>query len=327
MKTFIFSILLLLCISVFSQDNQVHTIPKQTHVYLEPQLEPIGFFASSYTEVNGEKETTVKKPLYIIYNNRYCELFIGDISASFPVDASYTRELVKGDVVESFINDDAATVNRGWYSIIIEHNKAGSSKITINMPMVPKGQAYFVEEAQTYSRSGKVHVENWKEIEEKAKARDAKMAERKRINDSTLLAKRVNDSLSNVRYAEEKEKKRSDQLNEGNNENFEWENREKRAFEDNLRSRIKSKVDYGVDVRIVLKSDGSVDRITPVERSGAFYSGVEEVMPQILDYAKSIKFPPHLIDGKSYPYFVVVSAYGPATKGVSSTLKKLGIHF
>jgi hypothetical protein len=178
-----------------------------------------GLIGYSYLEVIGERNPiTVNKPLYIIYNSRYCKLSIDGKVTYFNVDPSYTRELEKGDVVESFINDESETNVRGWFSIRIEHKKAGSSTLTVNLPMVGQIHAYVVNDAKIFSENGqvtgKVHIENWKELEARAKTADSLNSVRRKEMAPIIEKQRIQDSLNNLPA----EVKYENQLNEGDNE-------------------------------------------------------------------------------------------------------------
>jgi len=130
-----------------------------------------GLIGYSYEETtyNGNVKLT-HKPIIIIYNNNFCLLNINGLTKTFPVD-SYAQTLNKGDIEESFLSDEDYTEPRGWYSINIIHRKKGKNEITINLPMMSSGKAYFCENALLYSENGRVksnaHVNNWKALEER----------------------------------------------------------------------------------------------------------------------------------------------------------------
>ena len=101
-----------------AETGEVHQIATPTR--LPPALEFKGLFGYSYFDVSGENDPViVNKPIYLIFNSKYCKLSIGDIVNYFPVDPSYTRILKKGDVEESFLNDETSSTPRGWYSILM----------------------------------------------------------------------------------------------------------------------------------------------------------------------------------------------------------------
>lgn len=136
-----------------------------------------GLIGLSYSSVyNNGQETKNNSPLYIIYNEHYCQLYINGTINNFATD-SYSKNIEGGDIAESFISSETATKPRGFYSINILHNKSGKSQITINMPLQPGGAAFFVRNASVYSENGhvlgKAHINNWRELEKQAKYDDS----------------------------------------------------------------------------------------------------------------------------------------------------------
>jgi len=219
--------LLVVAVNMFLR-GQVYDVPIEKRVLLAPTVPMTGLFSSSYIQVNGENDPiTVKKPLYIIYNHKYCKLSVGNITTYFNVDPSYTRELKEGGYIEeSFINSENETNPRGWYSILIQYQK-NKTTITINLPMVKNGFAYIVDNAKRFSENGEVngnlHVENWKEIEAKIRRRDSIAAIEYAIKQEKL---RIQDSLYQVDF----KKRTISQANNGDN-NYDLYFRNPQEFE------------------------------------------------------------------------------------------------
>ena len=164
-----------------------------------------GYFASSYLYAHGNSEPQkVIKPLHIVYDRNYCQLFLDNVTYSFKVFA-YETHIEKGNMVETFWNDETESTAKGWFSIMVVHNKPGTCEVTVNLPMIKGGAAYIAENAQAYSENGKVtgsmHIDNWKELAQQAHVDDSLAALRKaRASDPAL--KRIDDSVAKERAFE-----------------------------------------------------------------------------------------------------------------------------
>ena len=193
---------------------QVSDAPVDKRILLAPTIAMTGLMGDSYLQVSSGKEPLlVNRPIFIIYNHKYCTINIGGKVTFLKVDETYTRELIDGYTVESFISGEGNETPRGWYSIYIQHKK-NQTTLTINLPMVPDGFAYIVDHARVFSENGevnnKLHVKNWKEIEAKIRTRDSIAAVEYAIKQEKL---RIQDSLYQVDF----KKRTISQTNNGDN--------------------------------------------------------------------------------------------------------------
>ncbi|MCX6199206.1 MAG: hypothetical protein NTY88_08280 [Bacteroidetes bacterium] len=270
-----------------------------------------GLFSATYLEVNGKGDLKqVNSPLSIVYNSSYCRLSISGVVNNFKVDA-YSKKLSSGDVEESFLSDETATTPRGWYYILITHNNLGTSTITVNLPMIPNGNAYIVNKAEIFTENGKVtgkvHVENWKEIENEVSVNDSIVALKEKNRKETELKERIEDSISS-------ERKFDEQLNAGENlYNLYYshpdENQKLIQKIRGLKTGLLHNNLDGYDILVYIDKEGYV---TECKASNSRY---DSYMPLLNEYFKKNKyqvspyiyFNGHSIrNGNKYPAFIKV---------------------
>jgi hypothetical protein len=192
-----------------------------------------GLFAESYfeTQKNGELQKInkpfyiiykINKPFYIIYNRTYCQFSLNGSVSSFQTDA-YSSGIKEGNIQEGFLNAETKTINRGWYSIEIVHDKKGKSTITVNMPLIPGGKAIVAPNAQVYSENGKVtgkvFINNWKELEQKLKYEDSLSKTKLKFAENVNVQKNSDDSTGVSKRDSFLFARQETALNNGNNFN------------------------------------------------------------------------------------------------------------
>jgi hypothetical protein len=265
-----------------------------------------GLFADSYLETqhNGELKK-INKPIYIIYNRTYCQLSINGTEKSFETEA-YSSSIKNGNIEEGFLNAETKTINRGWYSINILHDKKSKSTITVNMPLIPGGKAIIVPDAQVYSENGKVtgkvFINNWKELEQKLKYEDSlsktkvKAVEnlnvRRNSYDSTSISKRDSFLLARQETA----------LNNGNNFNQVNLN----PLADVITKIIKpDKKDYFYsNFKVIIDKDGVIIDAFPEGKAGNI---IDKYVPLIKNELLNKRVSPYKYkDGKTYQSYAYV---------------------
>jgi hypothetical protein len=184
MRNFVFLMLLLL----------------YSRITINAQDSFIGLFSDSYyeTQMNGGLKK-IQKPFYIIYNRNYCQLSENGILRSFPTEA-FAQTVRNGHRDEGFLNAETSTFNRGWYSIHVLFDGNGTGTITVNMPVIARGKAFIVPNAEIYSEDGKVkgkvYIKNWKELTRGFKYDDSLAKAKVRTTDKGNLIKKNNDSIT-----------------------------------------------------------------------------------------------------------------------------------
>ena len=178
MKILIITFILLLSVNGFSQNTYT-------------------LIAKSFYILSNGKQTKVNKPIILTYNEYYSWLFIqGEKNQSFP-NEQYTRDLIGGQLHESYHSGETNTTLADHYTIQIFHQK-GNNIFEIGSFIT--GTTFYAENAELYSEVGKVihnpYVKNWKEVIEKRKA---DLEKTKMINDSIVVVKKKTKMLDSLK--------------------------------------------------------------------------------------------------------------------------------
>lgn len=263
-----------------------------------------GLIGYSYSTINNNgSERKVNSPLYIIYNQSFCQLSVNGIINNFKVD-SYSKQLNQGNIEESFISDETNTKPRGFYSINILHDKAGKSQLTINMPFIPDGAAYFVSDAKVYSQNwpvtGHPYVNNWKDVEKQAKINDSlSIAKQLTVKQNTIKVHK-SDSIWQVNLANNKIKSADSILNIGNNYNNSSSKHIVKIIDSAFNMQITDKYIYG-NIKVFIDGTGNIISCS----KGKVADNIGDFIPQLNDLLTTLKLKvdPFVKDGVNYPSY------------------------
>ncbi|MEB0262298.1 hypothetical protein [Mucilaginibacter sp. 10I4] len=255
----------------------------------------------------------MNKPVILIYNDSYCQISINGRVTAFNVD-SYTRQLDKGQLEENFLNDETPIIQRGWYSITILHKKNGKSQITIQMPMLPGGAAYFVENAQDYSENGRVnghsYVNNWKSMKKNKTTQDSIAIVNTIQQKISAERMRKLDSVQNIANINRLIFKEDSLLKLGNNYNIIETGLVSKKINNELNKRFPSRYVYG-QAYLTVDSTGLIIKCSKVLQAIGLNT---DVVNEIL-YKLNIRTNPYIKSNKAYPsYFQVFLSNTPIIK-------------
>ena len=274
-----------------------------------------GLISQTFMQI-AEKGNVIKtnKPLIIIYNRNYCSLYIGDKISYFPVE-SYSTSIKEGNIEESFLSGETSTTTFGWYLIRILHNNNGESDITINLPSIPGGAAYFVQKAKVYSEngkvSGKVFVNNWEQLNNDFNYNDSlhKINEKRKLDE--VAKAKYDDSVKIASKEKEKKEKEErnkiileEKLNTGNNE-YVFKSRDAQSY---VTKKIDSAVSVNIrhiskigKIKLYINRNGNIDSCTNVYPFESYISKINEIVMGL-----NLKVAPFSIDGKAYHSYAIV---------------------
>ena len=261
-----------------------------------------GLISSNYIEITSDRQTLIKQPLLIIYNRFNCSLSIGKHHVEFPV-IQYEQSIDHGNLTESFLNEETNDMQNGDYSIRINHNKSGSSTVLINSRT---GVGYYTDQTRNYSENGritgKVYINNWKELEESNKknnqeielkrkiedsiriARDKNFQVQKKFDDSLKIVQRIKDSLDRINTEIETKKRESYLLTSGEGNSISLPKSIEKYIDSSLNMLVNDK--YIIDhVKLFITKDGIIESATNLPNQSRSY----DIIPILNKLLKELK--------------------------------------
>lgn len=311
MKNNFFILIMLLSVQCFGQDYYT-------------------LVAKSYIIMKDGKEKKLNKSMVLTYSRDYSMLYIEDEkNISFP-NEQYTRDLIEGQLHESYLSGETSTSLYGRYNIQIFHKKDQNI-----FEVVLPGVTFYAEHAELFSENGKVlhnpYVENWKELVDKEVKRKSIEKQKSDSIKVSIAKAKIADSLEVIKRDKLKQIEIENNLQSGNNYNEIGKNTEI-LLNDTLKKYVELKKDETIYSSWIIKIDkeGFITKAYPDDnyKGGHIISSYIPVINGALinQNVKSIFFR----NGKSYPsyssFYVFLSYTAKGEKkriNIKNPLKKL----